>query len=149
MREVFLRLVVLLFAFTLLGCGGDPYGPTGKITGKLTMDGKPLPAGHAVSFMQMSTGFLAFGMTDAKGDFVVSSFNKGNMPIGKYDVMIAPPTGGDVSNLSAEERFENPELTAPKQRVLFPARYRETTKSGLQYEVTKGDNHFEIDLKSK
>ena len=139
----------MIFVTTFLGCGGDPYGPTGKVTGKLTMDGKQLPAGHAVSFMQMEKGFLAFGMTDAEGKFEIKSFNNGNMPIGMYDVMIAPPSGGDVSNLSAEERFDKPELSAPKSKVLFPSRYRETTTSGLKYEITKGDNHFEIDLKPK
>ena len=139
----------MMFVATFLGCGGDPYGPTGKVTGKLTMNGKMLPAGHAVSFMQMEKGFLAFGMTDAEGKFEIKSWNNGNMPIGKYDVMIAPPSGDDVSNLSAEERFEKPEGSTPKSAVLFPSRYRETTKSGLQYEITKGDNHFDIDLKAK
>src|SRR5262245_42092123 len=94
MREIPRSLTVMLFVATLLGCGGDSYGPTGKVTGKLTMDGKELPAGHAVSFMQMEKGFLAFGITDAEGKFEVKSWNNGNMPIGKYDVMIAPPSGG-------------------------------------------------------
>jgi len=99
--------------------------------------------------MQMESGFLAFGMTDAEGKFEVNSWNNGNMPIGKYDVMIAPPSGGDVSNLSAEERFDNPESSSAKSKVLFPSRYRETTTSGLNYEVTKGANNFDIDLKPK
>lgn len=149
MREIFRRITVLMVVATFLGCGGEPYGPTGKVTGKLTMDGKNLPAGHAVSFMQMESGFLAFGMTDAEGKFEVNSWNNGNMPIGKYDVMIAPPSGGDVSNLSAEERFDNPESSSAKSKVLFPSRYRETTTSGLNYEVTKGANNFDIDLKPK
>ena len=149
MREINRNLIVLVFLSSFLGCGSDPYGPTGKVTGKLTMDGKPLPAGHAVSFMQMEKGFLAFGMTDAEGKFEIKSWNNGNMPIGKYDAMIAPPSGPDVSNLSAEERFEKPELSAPKARVQFPQRYRETTTSGLHYEIKEGPNHFDIDLKPK
>jgi hypothetical protein len=144
------RFVALLtILLSICGCGGDPYGPTGTVTGKLTMAGKPLPAGHAVSFMQMEAGFLAFGMTDAEGKFEIKSWNGGNMPVGKYSVMIAPPSGGDVSNLSAEERFENPELSAPKVKVLYPARYRETTTSGLSFDVVAGSNNFDIDLKAK
>ncbi|HUP82279.1 MAG TPA: hypothetical protein VM260_27245, partial [Pirellula sp.] len=130
MREIFRCLTLLMLVSTMLGCGGDPYGPTGKVTGKLTMDGKVLPAGHAVSFMQMDKGFLAFGMTDDDGKFEVKSWNSGDMPIGKYDVMIAPPSGGDASNLSAEERFEKPDMSSPKSKVQFPTRYRETTTSG-------------------
>jgi hypothetical protein len=138
---------------TFLGCGGDSYGPTGKITGKLTMEGQALPPGHAVSFMQMEKGFLAFGMTDAEGKFEVKSWNDGNMPIGKYDVMIAaPPSSVDPAedpNLSPEERFEK-QQTPTKQppRISIPARYRETTTSGLQYEIKEGENHFDIDLKA-
>ena len=149
MRAILRSLTALMLMATILGCGGDSFGPTGKITGKLTMDGKQLPAGHAVSFMQMEKGFLAFGMTNAEGNFEVKSWNDGNMPIGKYDVMIAPPVGGvDEAALSAEDRFEKPELLAPKSNVLFPARYRETTTSGLHYEIKPGDNHFDIDLKT-
>jgi hypothetical protein len=98
----------------------------------------------------MEKGFLAFGITDAEGRFEVKSWNNGNMPIGKYDVMIAPPgDGGNDSNRSAEERFDNPQSTASGSGVLFPSRYRESTTSGLQYEIVKGVNHFDIDLKSK
>ncbi len=50
--------MVLTAMLSVAGCGGNPYGPTGKITGRLTMEGKPLPAGHSVSFMQMEKGFL-------------------------------------------------------------------------------------------
>jgi len=97
----------------------------------------------------MEKGFLAFGITDSEGKFEVKSFNNGNMPIGKYDVMIAPPAGSEAADLSAEERFDNPELIAPKVRIMFPARYRETTTSGLHYEIKEGENNFEIDLKPK
>src|SRR5690349_16731896 len=87
-----LRFVAMMILFAVAGCGGHDYGPTGKITGKLTMAGKPLAAGTAVSFMQMEKGFLAFGLTDAEGKFEVESWNGGAMPVGKYKVMIAPPT---------------------------------------------------------
>jgi hypothetical protein len=149
MREFIQRFIPLIFVATLLGCGGDSYGPTGKVTGKLTIDGKKLPGGHAVSFMQMEKGFLAFGITDDEGKFEIKSWNNGNMPIGKYKVMIAPPSGGDVTNLSADELFDKPELSSPKSRVQFPSRYRETTTSGLEYEITQGENRFDIDLKAK
>ncbi len=61
------------------------------ITGRLTLDGKPLPAGHGVTFMEMQKGYLAFGVTDEDGNFEVKSWNDGNMPVGPYKVLIAPP----------------------------------------------------------
>lgn len=149
MREIFRNFAVLVFVASLVGCGSDPYGPTGKVTGKLTMDGKPLAAGHAVSFMQMEKGFLAYGITDAEGKFVVKSWNDGKMPIGSYSVMIAPPGGeGETSDLSAEDRFEQGQANG-KSKSSFPARYRETTTSGLKYDIVEGDNNFDIDLKPK
>jgi hypothetical protein len=151
MREIIRTLIVVMFAATMLGCGGESLGPTGKVTGKLTLDGKQLPPGHAVSFMQMQKGFLAYGMTDAEGKFEVKSWNNGDMPVGNYDVMIAPPSSDvDDSQRSAEDRFENPQNADSSQpRVLFPAKYRETTTSGLQYEIKEGVNNFAIDLKSE
>ena len=149
MREIFRSLVVLLVAASFVGCGSDPYGPTGKVTGKLTLDGKQLPAGHAVSFMQMEKGFLAYGITAADGNFEIKSWNDGKMPVGTYHVMIAPPGDeGDTSSMSAEDRFEQGQASG-KPKTLFPARYRETTTSGLMYDIVEGKNHFDIDLKPK
>ncbi len=148
-RKIYQSFIVVLFCALLAGCSDDPYGPTGKVTGKLTLDGKPLAAGHAVSFMQMEQGFLAYGITDAEGNFEVKSWNAGAMPVGKYHVMIAPPGGdADTSSLSAEERFEQGQASG-REKPTFPGRYRETTTSGLQYDIAEGENHFDIDLKSK
>jgi hypothetical protein len=141
-----------ILSFTLAGCGGYDYGPTGVITGRLTMDGKPLPAGHAVTFMEMQKGYLAFGVTDEEGNYEVNSWNDGYMPVGPYKVAIAPPVGTppDTSQYSADELFEHPELMdEPGGKALFPRKYLATSTSGLEFEVKEGENHFDIDLKSK
>ncbi|MDZ4686120.1 MAG: hypothetical protein SH850_13715 [Planctomycetaceae bacterium] len=148
-RHAVRHLAVAVLNLCTIGCGGVDYGPTGKITGRLTMDGKPLAAGTAVSFMQMEKGFLAFGMTDADGKFEVDSFNSGDMPAGVYKVMIAPPAAPAPKDVSAEEAFENPELRDPTVKVEFPKKYRDTNTSGLEYEVKAGANDFPIDLTAK
>lgn len=141
-------LVCYGFAVLSLGCGGNSYGPTGKVGGRLTLAGKPLAPGHAVSFMQMEKGFLAFGLTDADGDFMLNSWNNGAMPVGKYKVMIAPPPPGphDPNQMTAEDRFEKPELVEPAGKAEFPKKYRDTTTSGLEFEIQEGMNMFPIDL---
>lgn len=142
--------LVGLLAISIVGCGGYNYGPTGKITGKLTFQGKPLAAGTAVSFMQMEKGFLAFGLTDPEGKFSVKSWNNGDMPVGKYKVMLAPSTTANATaanSASAEEAFDKPEIVAPPVSVDFPKKYRDTATSGLEFEVKAGNNDFEIDLK--
>ena len=148
-QHSFCFVPVALCLVLLLGCGGYDYGPTGKVSGTLTINGKPPAAGTAVSFMQMEKGFLAFGLTDAEGNFEVKSWNNGAMPVGKYKVMLAPPAGEAPlpQNVSAEEAFENPELLEPQVKAEFPVKYRDTSTSGLEYDVEAGNNTFPIDLK--
>jgi len=141
----------LLTMLLLTGCGGTDYGPTGKVKGRLTMEGKPLSPGTAVSFMQMEKGFLAFGLTDAEGRFEVKSWNDGEMPVGVYKVMIAPPASAPPppQNYTAEELFENPDLADPVVKAEFPQKYRDTQTSGLEFQIQTGENSFDIDLKAK
>ena len=108
-----------------------------------------MAAGHAVSFMQLEQGFLAFGFTDAEGNFVVSSWNGGAMPVGKYNVMIAPPVAAATTDATPEEQFENPELIAPKATSIFPQKYRDANTSELEFEIKEGENNFDVDLKAK
>ena len=145
-----LRFFAAIALLVTCGCGGAGYGPTGTVTGKLTMEGSPVSAGYAVSFMQMEKGFLAYGITDAEGKFQVKSWNDGNMPVGKYNVMIAPPVSDEAAaNLSAEDRFEQEQVRTAKAKQTLPARNRETTTSGIEYDIAQGSNNFDIDLKSK
>ena len=134
----------------LAGCsGGFDYGDTGKIKGRLTMEGKPLEAGTGVSFMEPIKGFLAFGMTDANGDFTVDSWNNGNMPLGTYRVWVTPPpSAAPAKELTPEERFDHPELVEPRAKLEFPKKYADAKSSGLEFEVKKGDNVFNVDLQA-
>jgi hypothetical protein len=146
-RFRFLFLAVAACLITV-GCGGTSYGPTGKITGRLTLAGKPLAQGTAVSFMQMEKGFLAFGLTDADGKFEVTSWNGGNMPVGKYKVMIAPATGGTTSTeeMTPEELFERPDLMDAPTSKDVPKKYRDTATSDLEFDIKEGANEIPIDL---
>src|SRR6478672_4606193 len=102
------------------GCSGaHDYGPTGKITGRVTLDDKPLAAGTGVSFMEPIGGFLAFGLTDADGNFTVDSWNDGNMPVGKYKCWVIPPAAAPAKQMTSEERMEHPELAEPKVKLEF------------------------------
>jgi hypothetical protein len=148
-RNPMRHLAAAVLGLCAIGCGGVDYGPTGTITGRLTMGGKPLAAGTAISFMQMEKGFLAFGTTDADGKFRVDSFNGGDMPAGKYKVMIAPPAAEAPKAVSAEEAFEKPELVDPVVKAEFPKKYRDTNTSGLEFDVKEGANDFPIDLSAE
>jgi hypothetical protein len=145
MRPIaFAMLGLLCFS---VGCGQrHDYGPTGRITGRLTMNGQPLEPGTTVSFMQPEAGYLAFGATDENGNFEVTSWNGGAMPIGTYRVMIQPP-GGELDPESPEAAELALEGGRGRQKAPFPEKYRAFPTSGLSYEIVEGNNHFEIDLK--
>lgn len=146
----------ILFAVACLlvaqGCSRAPdYGPTGTIDGLLTLEGKPLQPGTAVMFMHPERGFLAFGTTDAAGNYQVDSWNNGQIPVGRYRVMIQPPSvpnetadSGDLDALMNQIQQSKP-LVA---KADFPARYRTVAKSGLDFEVVPGVNSFQINLES-
>jgi len=150
-RQFFCCVALISSSFLLIAGCGPNYGPTGKITGRLTLDGKPLPPGQNVAFMEMVKGFLAYGTTDADGKFEVKTFNEGEMPIGVYKVQVAaaPASAKDAAQASAEDRFEKPEVLAPRTASTFPKKYTDFVTSGIEFDVKQGDNHFDVDLKSK
>jgi hypothetical protein len=145
-----LMLSIAGAALLFVGCGGDvDYGPTGTIKGKLTLEGKPLPAGSSAVFMEPKAGYLAFGLTDAEGNYTVNTWNDGNMPVGTYRVMVHPPgPANDSEKASAEEIMAHPEkFKAVPIKTDIPKKYRETATSGLSFEIKKGENVIDIDLK--
>jgi hypothetical protein len=136
-----------LLASFAAGCSGEfDYGPTGTVSGRLTMDGKPLKEGTQVAFMQLEKGYIAFGPTDPDGNFTVSSWNEGQLPVGQYTVMIQPPGGVQTKEPTAEELLAGKGKVAATQ---FPMKYSQTSTSGLKYEVKEGENRFEIDISSQ
>jgi hypothetical protein len=142
-------LLLVLGGATAIGCSSKhDYGPTGTVSGRLTMDGKPLPEGTKVMFMEPREGWLAFGATDADGRFAVKSWNNGNMPVGTYKVMIQPAEVEDTESLSADDLLDRKKGNT-KTPLSFPKRYRAITTSKLEYKIDEGANTFDIDIKSK
>lgn len=100
-------------------------------------------------FMQPQKGYLAFGGTNAEGQFLVSSWNDGKMPVGRYEVMIQPPPVNDPSlPKEGDEPADNLQWKATLVATAdFPTKYRLTSTSGLAFEVHEGVNTIDIDLK--
>lgn len=140
-----------LLIFMLPGCGGGvDYGPTGRIKGTLTMEGEPLAEGTQVVFMHPEKGYAAFGATDAQGNYEITTWNEGNMPIGTYKVMIQPAVlAGQTAEPSAEDLLDNPEKFEQMPQGNFPYKYRQTSSSGLEFAVDEGENVIDIDLSAK
>jgi len=143
-RPVFETVVAaLLPLFFLAGCGAgsDDHRPTATLSGVVTLDGNPLPAG-SIQFTSTRTGETAYANLSSDGRYLIE------MPavdVGtEYDVTIGPPIEEDLDATALEE---NP---PEKIRQLIPRKYSARTTSGLKVTIANaGANEFDFDLQSK
>lgn len=148
-RFTFFRVSVAVCVIAIAGCSKETFGPTGTVDGQVLFNGSPLQPGTAVVFQHEEKGYLAFGQTDESGNYKISSWNNGNLPVGEYAVTIQPPKPAiSEQDLDAHELIENPELI--EQTIVkmdFPSRYRDAHTSQLRFMVQQGANRYEIQLK--
>jgi hypothetical protein len=121
----------------IVGCGDSSHA---LVSGKITMDGKPL-ADAAVMFQpmggKMNPGAGSSGRTDANGEYTLEVIGGGKgAVIGKHRVEIHPTVDG-----SADDDRPRP----PKMKI--PLKFN--LQSTLTYEVKPGNNTANFDLSSK
>ncbi len=143
---VWLSTVLVAAALTAFtGCGPGS-GPTGTVTGKVTLDGEPVPQGCAVTFVS-SAGFTASAKVGAGGSYTLLNVDKPAIPVASYKVAVAQPAA-EVSGADYE-KYMSPDggggaKTAPET---IPAKYQSTETSGLSFDVKEGPNTINIELK--
>lgn len=128
-KSFYTTFALLLLIVMLVGCddGGQP-----PVTGKVTLDGDPLPEA-TVAFIpigRVDTNSVA--TTDENGEFSLNytSQEKGATP-GRYQVQISKIRMTDAAEIET-----------------LPAKYN--AESDLEVEVTEdGENRFEFDLEAK
>jgi hypothetical protein len=134
-------VVVLLSAIP--GCGSGK--ATATVTGTVTYQGKPLPAGK-VSFFGLD-GQVASGLIGEDGSYEIT-----NVPLGLVKVAVSTPLPPPPEIIKAakegKRRFGkgNP-ITVDSNTVSIPAKYSEPAKSGLSLTVTEGSQPYVIELK--
>ncbi len=114
---------------------------------KLTLDGKPLPAGTKVIFMEPANGYTGFGITDESGAYRIEWRRSGTtydgLPVGNYQVMLVPAGAVDIDEVSAEDMLAGgPKPVKPS--VAIPPKLLRNTTSGLAYDVSEGENNIDI-----
>jgi hypothetical protein len=137
MRPLFL-LALTCFA---AGCGGSKVG---LVSGKVTLDGKPL-ANARVNFQPIGdtvhTGVGSFGKADDHGEYTLNLID-GSAPgamVGKHRVAISAYDESKAADPNDDRR------KGPPDRV--PLRYNVQTE--LTFEVKPGPNTANFDLKSR
>jgi hypothetical protein len=145
------RLVVVVcsLAFSLnLGCGSKPTSrePVYKISGTVHYKGSPV-AGADITFLCEEKNRSAFGRTNDKGEFKLTTFamNDGAVP-GKHLVMVTKIEASGPSPKVAEitdQAYEPPkpgQSTDVKPKNAIPAKYGDAKKTDLFALVEAGDN---------
>ncbi|MBI1314668.1 hypothetical protein GC176_25525 [bacterium] len=152
MSAVLLAIVML---GSQVGCQSGPVlaeGETGTVTGKITLEGQPVPEGTRVMFQRDSDGQVATGECDSSGEFLLRM--KGGLEIveGNYRVAVLPPS--PTANMSTEDAMkasvENKLPDAADAFKLFPMRYQVIEDSKQIFTVKPGQtNEFTLDMKKE
>lgn len=114
----------------LSGCGGNQN--LAVVTGRVTLNGQPLPKAFVTFVPQDGKGAPAFGKTDADGRYQMMF----------SDTQTGAWVGKNLVRISTADAI-SPEKTIPEQ---VPVIYN--TKSDLIRTVEQGKNQFDFDLKS-
>lgn len=136
------------------GCGPGGYsGPTGTVSGTVTLNSEAVPAGCNVSFVS-DQGFSATGTVESGGSYKLSRVGKAGevldtIPVATYKVSISPPaeaSEADYDKMMEEESTSGGDAEAEAGQEVIPAKYQTTETSGLSKEVKEGSNTIPIEL---
>jgi hypothetical protein len=141
-------LLLLFLLLPIVGCGGESY-KVAPVSGRVTLDGKPLAKAH-VHFApigsrdQVAPGPTSQGQTDADGRYTLTldSNRSPGAVVGKHKVYIitvdTQVTAADLPDAGVR----------PSRREILPDRYNQETK--LTCEVPAGGTdsaNFDLTLK--
>jgi hypothetical protein len=129
--RLFGLLVVAVAA--VVGCSGKGVQRISVINGKVTYQGKPLPAGIVRFVSAEKTS--AIGTIRRDGTFAITDVAPGEF---KVSVMERPQSSGSSSGEPAP---------AQPPPVDLPGKYRDPETSGLTYTITPETKDIHIDIK--
>lgn len=134
------------------GCG--PSLPkTVPVSGTIKLNGKPIE-GASVSFIRDSGGRIGYGISDAQGQFKISTFGtEDGATLGRHKVVVAKV---DLQGLSVPkvEVEQNAEIGEPlleqkgawKPKSLLPEKYSNPETTDLFVEVSVGMDPVELNM---
>jgi hypothetical protein len=133
------RLAGWLAVLLLAGCGGGKPDDGITVSGTVTLDGQPLPAGQVVFEVANSSQQRIGGIDNGR-------FEVHGVPAGK--VRAAVRTSMMQAQQSAEQKFAQ-KSGGKADKAAFvpvPAKYEDVSKAGLEYDVAAG-KEIAIELK--
>jgi hypothetical protein len=150
-----LRLFVVSFlSSSLLGCGGSDHLALAPVTGKVTLDGKPVSEGTILFRPDMGragrgkieNGAIVEASTYGINDGIVLGTHKiAIQPIPD----IPPPAPSRVQGIDTPTPAYMLNLRPASAKVAIPAKYQDVDQSGLTFEIKDDDNELNIELTSQ
>jgi hypothetical protein len=129
------RLLWIALLVVFAGCSRSELVP---LTGKLTLDGAPLPTA-IITFSNTTDGPSGYGSVEPDGDYFAKTGSQAGLMPGDYRISVVAHEPEVVTNRSIEK--------VPK--TITPARYASPETSGLRYTLTSAGGAFDIALESK
>jgi hypothetical protein len=126
------------------GCGG----PSTTLTGSVTIDGRPAPAGLLLEFSPTATGTSAYAATDAQGRYEAClTFQRTGIEPGEHRVRLMPGSGTlSAAPESGAAPPRRPPTSPPGNAASFPrAYYAEIERIVIQ----PGRNHHDLSLSTE
>ncbi len=118
----------------LAGCGGPDN--VGRVSGKVTLNGQPLP-GAVVRFEPVAGNAPSAGITNESGEYTLKYTREfAGAEIGKHTVRVSTFSGGDAD-------ADPPKPSSPEK---LPAKYN--AKSELTADVKSGSNTIDFPLEA-
>jgi hypothetical protein len=127
--------MVLVFAGFSVAEDKKPEPKGEAVSGKVSLDGKPLPAGQ-ITFVSKDGKTTITAAIDEAGAYTAT------LPVGEYHVAIDNPPPKKVDP-------KNPPKEQPKPAPAIPEQYKDPKKTPLVVMVKEGKQNFDIELKSK
>jgi len=139
-----------------VGCGDEKYPATAPAEGTILYKGKPVE-GANVSFWTEGAPRAAYGVSDDKGHFVLSTFGSrdGAIP-GDHIATVSKPGEQPKSATTSSQPPKPEDMTKmmqeyakakPKSDNKLPAKYADQKTSPLKFTVTKdAPNNFNLEL---
>jgi hypothetical protein len=129
-------LIAATFVLALTGCSNK----LAAVSGKVTMDGKPIGPGD-IAFTPVGQGNnAATGTVEKDGSYFLKTGRETGIAPGKYQVSLSvrePPAD------------YHPGDRPPPGRLLIPEKYLLPSSSGLEFDVQAGHNTIDLPLKSE
>lgn len=123
--------LVALAALALVGCGGGSQDQGVTVTGTVTIDGQPLPAGQVVFEIPNSTEQRIGGIDNGK-------FEVKGVPVGK--VRAAVRTSMLAGRFAAEQNFASKAGGKAEKPTFIPVplKYEDVGKANLEFDIAPG-----------